>query len=208
VRRKEKEKKQFIEKETPKLQIISTTTPTIMVATTKLQSWGSTISTSYNIENLKVLESELGPGPMRFAPHGERSIQEQIDSLMREEINCVDTLKAKWNKEHPNEEDQFSDEMILRFARCSPGTKKFNPKAAYKVMKKYDRRYLTLSAYSMEKQLLSKVPYRFEQIKFCNMYSCGLNNILVLTYLFLLPLAVVMFTDFISSSGLEDERGT
>jgi hypothetical protein len=94
---------------------------------------------------------------MRFAPHGERSIEEQIESLQSEEKECFDSLKKKWNTENP--EQTFSDEMILRFARCSPGTKKFNSKASYKVMKKYDQRYLTLTAGGMEKQLFSKVCY-------------------------------------------------
>jgi len=51
----------------------------------------------------------------------------------------------------------YPDEMYLRFARCSPGPEKFNAKAAWKVMKNYDSRYLELTAASMEKQILSKV---------------------------------------------------
>lgn len=105
--------------------------------------------------DLKTLEKELGPGPMRFAGTGEKSIMEQIEALNSEEKKCFDDLKEKWNKKYPDQ--PFSDEMILRFARCSPGNDKFNSHASWKVMKKYDRRYLDLKAEKMEQQLLSKV---------------------------------------------------
>ena len=94
-------------------------------------------------------------GPQRFAPAvGERTIEEQIASLSSTEKECFDTLKSKWNEKYPDQ--PFTDAMILRFARCSPGMEKFNEKAAWKVMKKFDRRYLHLKAAGMEDQLLSK----------------------------------------------------
>lgn len=105
--------------------------------------------------DLKALQAELGDGPMRFAPHGERTLQEQLDELGGDELKCFQTLKEKWHASHPDQ--PLSDEMCLRFARCSPGVKKFNSKASAKVMKKFDRRYLTLTAASMEDQLLSMV---------------------------------------------------
>jgi CRAL/TRIO domain len=46
--------------------------------------------------------------------------------------------------------------MILRFARCSPGPEKFNEKSAFKVMQKFNPRYLSLKAVDLEKQLMSK----------------------------------------------------
>ncbi len=101
------------------------------------------------------MEKELGPGPMRFAPVNERPLQEQLDSLTPDEKKCFDELKSKWEREHPNE--PFSDEMILRFARCSPGAKKFNTKTAWKVMQRFDRRYLTMKASDIEHQLMSQV---------------------------------------------------
>lgn len=105
--------------------------------------------------DLNTLEKELGPGPMRFAHRNERSIADQIASLNEAEKKCFDDLKAKWEKNHPDK--PFSDEMYLRFARCSPGKKKFNKDASWKVMKKFDNKYLTLKAEAMEAQLLSKV---------------------------------------------------
>ena len=98
----------------------------------------------------------LDPGPLRFQPSSEeRSIQEQIDALTVEERRCFDGLKEKWQQQ----KDSFplSDAMILRFARCSPGKTKFNEKAAWKVMKRFDQRYLNLSAASLEQQLLTQV---------------------------------------------------
>lgn len=76
-------------------------------------------------------------------------------SLTPEERGAVDTLKTTWETQTkvPHE---FDDAMYLRFARCSPGPKKFNPETAWKVMKKYDVRYLTLNAADLEAQLLTK----------------------------------------------------
>ena len=99
------------------------------------------------------LSKKLGEGPMRFSPIGERSIEEQIAALTPEEKECFDTLKTKWERKITH---SYSDEMILRFARCSPGVKKFNDKAAMKVMLKFNPGYLELTAAVMEKQLLSK----------------------------------------------------
>lgn len=104
---------------------------------------------------------ELGDGPMRFAPTEERSIQEQIASLTETEKKCFDNLKAKWEKNY----EPFSDEMYLRFARCSPGREKFNEKSAFKVMKNFPRRYLELNAVELEKQLATKVCHLFFDVK-------------------------------------------
>lgn len=93
---------------------------------------------------------------MRFAPHGERTIEEQIAALTTDEKACFDALKSRWNAQKKKPHD-YSDEMILRFARCSPGAKKFNEKTAWKVMHKFDARYyLDLTATELEQQLLSK----------------------------------------------------
>jgi hypothetical protein len=95
-------------------------------------------------------------GPLRFAPSDEeRSLQAQLDALTDAERTCLDHLKSKWQAQYP--QTPLSDAMVLRFARCSPGATKFNEKAAWKVMKHFDMRYLTLTASSLESQLLSKV---------------------------------------------------
>lgn len=102
------------------------------------------------------LEIELGTGPMRFSTREERPISDQIAALSESERECFDTLKQKWQNKKPDEADVFTDEMYLRFARCSPGKHKFKAEASWKVMKKFDQRYLSLRATSLESQLMSK----------------------------------------------------
>uniref|UniRef100_A0A7S2MV84 CRAL-TRIO domain-containing protein n=1 Tax=Helicotheca tamesis TaxID=374047 RepID=A0A7S2MV84_9STRA len=104
--------------------------------------------------NLEEIKEILGDGPYRFAPVGERSFSVQLASLTTEERACYDELKTRWEKKDRGH--VFPDDMYLRFARCSPGSKKFNSKAAWKVMKNFDPRYLELTAASLEKQLLTK----------------------------------------------------
>ena len=106
----------------------------------------------------------LGDGPKRFALTNERTLEEQLAALTDEQRACVEKLKEKWAKEHPSE-DAFSDAMLLRFARNSPGRKKFNPKTAYKTMQKYDRRYSELTAAGLEEQLLSQTLFPVPGLK-------------------------------------------
>jgi len=124
--------------------------------------------------DLVTLEQELGPGPMRFAPKGERSFQEQLDSLSKEERDCFDQLKTKWNKRvEDNQRERknqapvhtYPDEMLLRFARCSPGKNKFVESASWKVMNRFNPRYLTLTASGMDKQLMSKTLFPVPGLK-------------------------------------------
>jgi len=96
----------------------------------------------------------LRDGHMRFAPTDERSFEEQLASLSPIERECFDNLKARWEKKDRG--FAFSDAMYLRFARCSPGAAKFNEKTAWKVMKKFDSRYISLTAAEQETQLLTK----------------------------------------------------
>jgi len=96
-------------------------------------------------------------GPERFAPsQDERTIEEQIASLSEDEKQCFDNLKTKLNKKFPDDSRHLDDKMILRFAYCSPGAKKFDENASWKVMKNFDRRFLTLNAVDQEEQLMSK----------------------------------------------------
>jgi hypothetical protein len=108
--------------------------------------------------------SSTTTGQERFAPSKEeRTIQEQIAGLSKEEKECFDNLKAKWAEKYPDK--GLDDEMILRFAYCSPGTKKFNEKTAWKVMKNFDRRFLNLKAVDLEEQLLSKTLFPIPGLK-------------------------------------------
>jgi uncharacterized Zn-finger protein len=122
---------------------------------------------------LAKLQSELGHGPMRFAPaQPERSIDEQIQALNASERACFDTIKSKWqarrhearhsssktnNNDSSSQHSYFTDEMYLRFCRCSPGGKPFKDKTAWKTMKKFSKRYLQLTTDSLETALRSEV---------------------------------------------------
>jgi len=112
----------------------------------------------YN-EALKV----LGEGPMRFAPIDELSTAEQIAALSEEEKACFDDLKNRWTKKDRGH--KYSDAMILRFARCSPGPKKFAAEPAFKVMKSFNPRYLELSAEKLEAQLMTKTLFVLPHLK-------------------------------------------
>lgn len=111
-------------------------------------------------------KAQVATGPERFVPSkDERSIEDQIVSLNTEEKKCFDNLKAKWNEETSDRSFQFDDEMILRFAYCSPGEKKFNEKASWKVMNQFDKRFLNLRAVDLEQQLLSKTLFPIPGLK-------------------------------------------
>lgn len=113
------------------------------------------------------VKKELGEGPARFFPEGERSFEEQLESLTKEQRSCYDTLKKLW-EERVNEKLEkgekskhkdiklFPDPMYLTFARCSPGAKKFNSETAFKVMKNYNQKFLKINATVLESQLRTK----------------------------------------------------
>lgn len=68
-------------------------------------------------------------------PPKQKSIEDQIGSLTKEEKDCFDELRKFWDNDKM--EVKYSDYQILRFARCSPGKYKFNPTTAKKVMTNY-----------------------------------------------------------------------
>jgi len=103
-------------------------------------------------------------GPERFAPSNEEhTLQAQIDGLSDDEKKCFEYLKRKWKEANPSQ--PMTDEMVLRFAYCSPGEKKFNEKASWKVMKNFDTRFLNLTASGLEEQLLSKTLFPVPGLK-------------------------------------------
>jgi hypothetical protein len=105
-------------------------------------------------------------GPERFAPSKEeRTIEEQIAGLSKKEKECFDNLRKKWNKTFPDDSQLLNDEMLLRFAYCSPGNEKFNEKSSWKVMNNYHKRFLTLKAVDIEEQLLSKTLFPIPGLK-------------------------------------------
>jgi hypothetical protein len=108
------------------------------------------------VDVMDQLQECLGPGPLRYAPsRDERPVNEQLASLTRKELRCVENLQKLWEARNPD--TPFSAEMYLRFARCSPGKVKFNQKTAWNLMKKFNHDYLSLTAEALEQQLDSKV---------------------------------------------------
>jgi len=105
------------------------------------------------------VKSKADRQPTKIRPNvqlpNERTVEEQMTSLSPDERKVVLTLKQKWESQSkiPHE---LNDAMYLRFARCSPGPHKFNADTAWKVMKKYDGRYLRLKAEDLEEQLLTE----------------------------------------------------
>ena len=95
--------------------------------------------------------------PLCLRSTTELPIDKQLASLTPEELDVVNTLKQKWESQpQPQVPHHFSDQMYLRFARCSPGPTKFNVKTAWEVMKRYDVRYSNLRVEVLEAQLLTK----------------------------------------------------
>ena len=112
----------------------------------------------------KDLGGDETTGPMRFAPPSTaRTIEEQMNALTDEQKECITKLKSEWEKEDTN--GPFSEGMYLRFARNSPGSYKFNYKAALRVMKKYNRtKYENLKVVDLEQQLLTKTLFPIPNI--------------------------------------------
>lgn len=94
-----------------------------------------------------------GSSPLPAVPT-ERPIEEQMKSLSITERNCVQQLKQKW--ESRKSRTPLSTDLYLRMARNSPG-KPFVFHAAWKVMKKMDSRYFTLSITQLEEQINKRI---------------------------------------------------
>jgi hypothetical protein len=105
--------------------------------------------------NFFLIELELGEGPMRFAEKGEHSLAQQLEDLKKNDRRCINNLKQRWQEN--NASFDFPEEMYLRFARSTAKKKGFNEDKAFKYMRKFNKRYLKLSAHQLEKQLMTKV---------------------------------------------------
>jgi hypothetical protein len=66
-----------------------------------------------------------------LAPPPQRSVEEQLDSLSTEEKAKFLELRKYWDSE--KREVKYSDYMVLRLLRNSPGKDKFNLASATKV---------------------------------------------------------------------------
>lgn len=117
---------------------------------------------SVNSIHLPEIDKMLHPKP--------RTIADQLNELQSYERSSFERIKSTWNEGREKrslrdscwvevpitspwvDETGFSDEMILRFARCN----NFDVSAALNAMNKMDLRFLTLTCESLEKQLLKK----------------------------------------------------
>lgn len=113
------------------------------------------------------INEDLGAGAARFLSVDEKTFDEQLNALTKEQRSCYDALKKLWEervadklakgeKSKHSDIQVFPDYMYLTFARCSPGATKFNANTAFKVMKNYDQRFLKMNATTLEKQLKTK----------------------------------------------------
>ena len=129
---------------------------------------GISLTSSSDLEKLR---NVLGEGPSRFVPDKpERDIQEQLDALTAVERECVDALMDKWDERNPGE--PLPDELILRYARNSPGNEAFRKKAAWNTMKALHgsqrekaMHHLSLTASKMERQLETKTLFPLPGLK-------------------------------------------
>jgi len=84
---------------------------------------------------------------------GGRSDSMQLAVLNTQDLECFENLKRRWQESYPGE--PFDDRTILLFAQCAPAGS-FNEASAWKTMNNYERRYLSLTANGLRKQLLTK----------------------------------------------------
>lgn len=78
---------------------------------------------------------DLGNGPLRFAPTGERSFEEQIMSLSKDDRRCYKNLKQRWDDRRSKKGNicDFPRDLILRFARNNTKNGQFSEERAWKV---------------------------------------------------------------------------
>jgi hypothetical protein len=98
--------------------------------------------------DVDIAGSTLGPGPMRFYGKKE-ALFAQLVALGLSQLTCYNNLKRRWEKKNRL---LLSDDHFLRYARNS-GSKGFDEKAAWNLMKRLKVRYLTMSCWKLEEQL-------------------------------------------------------
>jgi hypothetical protein len=77
---------------------------------------------------------ELDDGPLRFAPIGEKTLEEQINTLSHADRRCYKNLKQRWEDRRAKKGGAlYTREMILRFARNTKRKDKFFEERAWKV---------------------------------------------------------------------------
>lgn len=124
--------------------------------------------------NLTQAEAELGPGPLRFALHGERQLELQIMDLPHRDKRTLVNLKNRWEdhmvKSMSTGSSRVSFDMPimwhLRYLRTyakRDGT--FVEERAYNAEKKLRKRFVRLNAFALTKQLQSKTLFPVPGLK-------------------------------------------
>jgi hypothetical protein len=93
------------------------------------------LTTAPDHEKFDFTEMNLGDGPLRFAPIGERSLEDQIMSLSKSDRRCYKNLKQRWDDRKAKKRVNFDypKDMILRFARNNQKSGQFVEERAWKV---------------------------------------------------------------------------
>jgi hypothetical protein len=125
--------------------------------------------------DLQLAEQELGAGPMRFSRKGERSLQEQLESLSEPNRQTYEHLAKKWNdRARGGGRFPLTYEWILRFARNNCSYSKtntghnivFQERKAWKAMRKFKKRFSKLTiAGELEDQLRTKTLFHVPGLK-------------------------------------------
>lgn len=126
--------------------------------------YDQTICTNDSVRTDEAI-ARLGEGPMRFFSHGERSLEDQIQSLSIPNKRAYNNLKQSWQdyqiKIRSMGGKRVSFDMptswhlrYLRFTAKKDGT--FNPQRAFQAEKKLKRRFLNLNVFVLERQLKTK----------------------------------------------------
>eukprot|EP00339_Tiarina_fusa_P029991 CAMPEP_0117057156 /NCGR_PEP_ID=MMETSP0472-20121206/39666_1 /TAXON_ID=693140 ORGANISM="Tiarina fusus, Strain LIS" /NCGR_SAMPLE_ID=MMETSP0472 /ASSEMBLY_ACC=CAM_ASM_000603 /LENGTH=530 /DNA_ID=CAMNT_0004773903 /DNA_START=69 /DNA_END=1661 /DNA_ORIENTATION=+ len=130
--------------------------------------------------DLQLAEQELGSGPMRFSRKGERSLQEQLESLSEPNRQTYRLLVKKWNdRARLGGGFPLTNDSILRFARNNCTYSKtdtghnliFQERKAWKAMRKFKKRFWKLTAAELEDQLRTKTLFPVPGLKTAEGYD-------------------------------------
>ena len=94
----------------------------------------------------------------------ERTPREMLSFLSSDQRTVVLALQKKWEDTPEGKAHPMPLDWYIRFARHSPGIP-YTFQSAWKVMKKFDVRYLDLNIVSMEKHLLSRIVFEVPGLK-------------------------------------------
>ena len=102
----------------------------------------------------------------------ERSAREKLNALSSDDRTIVLTLQKNWEATPEGKSHPMSVDWYIRFARCS-----HSYHAAWKVMKKFETRYLNLNIANMEQNILKKVVFEVAGLK-CSKGNEGTSFVL------------------------------